>query len=324
MKRKTTSITGFLCAMALTIIPLYARAQFEEVKRIVFLGDSITYAGDYVRDVECWLLAHGKHIQVLNLGLPSETASDLTAEENAPHKQKYGFPRPMLSERLQRVLAATRPDLLFACYGMNDASSLPANDTGLQRFQTAVRHLRDEAARAGVKRIVLVTPPVFDVKANAGSNDFDPSLARYSAWLLEQRNMQGWLVVDVHGPMRTALDAARLKNPRFLFSKDGVHPGPEGHWLMAREILNQFAGAKIGEMKSSAQLFSTDGSGICSLATQRMTLLRDAWLTLTRYQRPGLAKGLPLAVAEEKEGELSARLLAMTGGNQATRNIPGR
>lgn len=322
MKRKLAYLTRLLAATVLALLPFSARAQVGEVKRIVFLGDSITYAGDYVKDVDCWLLAHGKHIEVLNLGLPSETASDLTAEENAPHKKKFGFPRPLLSERLQRVLAATRPDLVFACYGMNDGSSLPANDAGFQRFQAAIRHLRDEAARAGVKRIVLVTPPVFDAKAKAGTtNDSDPSLARYSAWLLEERDKEGWLVVDVHGPMRAALDAARQKDPRFVFSKDCVHPGPEGHWLMAREILNQFAGAKIGDLKSSAELFTAHGPEICPLATQRMTLLRDAWLTHTRHQRPGLPKGLPLAEAEKKADELAARIQALlpdaksTGGN---------
>jgi hypothetical protein len=34
-----------------------AAAMLRGVYRIVFLGDSITMAGDYVTDCECWLLA---------------------------------------------------------------------------------------------------------------------------------------------------------------------------------------------------------------------------------------------------------------------------
>src|SRR5271170_6985242 len=50
-------------------VPARAVAVLSGVHRIVFLGDSITQAGDYVTDCECWLLAHGFEIEVLNLGL---------------------------------------------------------------------------------------------------------------------------------------------------------------------------------------------------------------------------------------------------------------
>ena len=115
-------------------IPAPAKDVLPGVHRIVFLGDSITQGGDYVTDVECWLLAHGLQVEVLNLGLGSETASDLTPEENGGHLKKHGFGRPFVSERLERALAATKPDLLFACYGMNDGGSLPPDTSGTKRF----------------------------------------------------------------------------------------------------------------------------------------------------------------------------------------------
>jgi hypothetical protein len=52
--------------------PARAGARLHGVHRIVFLGDSITQAGDYVTDCECRLLAHGFGVEVLNLGLGSE------------------------------------------------------------------------------------------------------------------------------------------------------------------------------------------------------------------------------------------------------------
>ena len=39
--------------------------------------------------------------------------------------------------------------------------------------------------------------------------------------------------------MRTALDEGRAKDPAFVLARDGVHPGREGHWLMAKAILQQ-------------------------------------------------------------------------------------
>src|SRR5688500_7174596 len=88
----------------------------QDAKRIVFLGDSITAGGGYVAAFEAWLLASGKPTpMVINMGLPSETVSGLSEEGHAGG----AFPRPDLAERLERVLKTAKPDLVFACYGMN-------------------------------------------------------------------------------------------------------------------------------------------------------------------------------------------------------------
>jgi lysophospholipase L1-like esterase len=300
-------------------LPARAAAMLRGVHRIVFLGDSITQGGDYVVDCECWLLAHGFNVDVLNLGLASETASDLTPEENAAHLQSFGFGRPFVSERLGRALAATKPDLLLACYGMNDAGSLPPDATGTRRFGEAITKLRDAAAKAGVKRLVNCTPPVFDDKGDAKQKAHDENLARYTAWLLSKRAV-GWDVVDIHTPMRRALDEGRVKNPAFKFADDGVHPGREGHWLMAREILTQFFGAKLEGVACAEDLFPAHGSEIRKLVHERMVLLFDAWMTQIGHQRPSVAggpgakPGLPITEANEKAADLGKQIhLEMAG-----------
>ena len=302
--------------------PLPARAKevLPGVHRIVFLGDSITQGGDYVTDVECWLLAHGIQLEVLNLGLGSETASDLTPEENEGHLKKYGFGRPFVSERLERAMAATKPDLLFACYGMNDGGSLPPDAAGTKRFAEAITHLRAAAAKSGVKRVVICTPPVQDAKGNSKMNYHDENLARYTAWLLSKR-ADGWDVVDIHTPMRRALDEGRLKDPAFQFAKDGVHPGREGHWLMASEILSQFLGAKLDGVAAAEDLFPAHGTVIRKLVRERMVLRFNSWMTQIGHKRPGVAgapgakPGLPLAEANAKAADVAKQIqLLMTGG----------
>ncbi|MFM8981896.1 MAG: hypothetical protein ACKOLA_03140, partial [Spartobacteria bacterium] len=82
-----------------------AAMPLEGIRRIVFLGDSITQDGNYTTDVESWLISQGQRVEVLNIGLSSETATKLTAEENADHVKTFGFGRPFIGDRLDRSLA---------------------------------------------------------------------------------------------------------------------------------------------------------------------------------------------------------------------------
>jgi len=306
----------FLLAIPAEALEVPSAARLNGVKRIVFLGDSITQGGDYVTDFECWLAANHLKPEVINLGLGSETASDLTDEENAGHLKSYHFGRPFVSERLDRALAATTPDLLFVCYGMNDGSSLPSNDEGTKRFAEAITHLRDAALKSGVKRVVLCTPPVRDDKGDAALKFHDENLTRYTEWLLTKR-ADGWDVVDFHGPMRKALDGGRTKDPAFSLSKDGVHPGREGHWIMTCELLTQFLGAKLDGAASAEALFPAQGAEIRKLVDQRMHVLFNAWMSKIGHKRPGVpgapgAKpGLSIDQATESAAAISTQIEAL-------------
>ena len=288
-------------------------AVLGNVHRIVFLGDSITQGGDYVADFECWLLSQGLSIEVLNLGLGSETATELTAAENQGHKDKFGFVRPWIGERLDRALAATKPDLVIACYGMNDGGSLPADETGTKRFAEATIRLRDAALRAGARHVVLCSAPVRDTKGDPKTNVADQNLQRYAAWLMSKR-ADGWDVVDIHTPMRKALDEARAKNPAFIFAKDGVHPGREGHWLMMHELVSQYFGANLDGKTRAEDLFSAHGDEIRKLVCERKGLLFSAWMTQIGHTRPGVPggpgvkPGPKVAEAEAKAAELTKKI----------------
>src|SRR5947209_219100 len=117
------------------------------VRRVVFLGDSITYSGQYVEFLEAYLRVRdpAPHREFLDLGLPSETVSGLSEPGHAEGQ----FPRPDLHERLDRVLAKTRPDLVVACYGMNDGIYHPFGEERFQRFQEGIRFLRGRAVASG-------------------------------------------------------------------------------------------------------------------------------------------------------------------------------
>jgi len=256
-------------------LPPQASELLKDAHRVVFLGDSITMAGNYVTDVECWLLRHGTNVEIINLGLGSESGTDLTPEENAGHLKKYGFGHPAVSERLDRVLGQAKPDILFVCYGMNDCGGLPGNDAGTARYAEAMTRLRDAALKSGVKHVILCTPPFHDDGKGAASDPAEQSLARYTDWLLAKKK-EGWEVVDIHTPMRAALDAARAKDPQFLYAEDHVHPDREGHWVMARAIIRQAFGGEVPDSYCSEQLFPFLGAEIRDLVNQRQKLLFNA------------------------------------------------
>ena len=296
-----------------------AAAPLEGIQRIVFLGDSITQAGDYVTDVECWLISQGRRFEVLDIGLSSETATKLTPAENAAHTKAAGFPRPFIGDRLDRSLALTKPDLLFVCYGMNDASALPEGPEGLRRYSGDITRLRETALRAGAKRVVFCTAPVYDpVKPVApGQNPHERNLVAYRDWLLSKR-AEGWDVVDIHGPMRRDLDEARQTNPAFRLQPDGVHPDRAGHWVMAREILAQFFGADPGGISSSPEFFEKNGIAIRELACRRREILFSSLMTQIGHTRPhvpggpGAPRGPSPEVAKVQADEISRSLDSLT------------
>lgn len=280
-----------------------AAAPEVPVGRIVFLGDSITHGGTYVACFDAWMTTRHPAVdrEVLNLGLSSETVSGLSEEGHAGGR----FPRPDLHERLARVLADTQPLVIFACYGMNCGIYQPFSEERFAEYRKGILRLRKAAAARGAA-VIHITPPVYDAaRARNPSPGYNSVLGKYADWLLSRRQ-DGWLVVDLHGPMTGALRAGREKDPDFAFQKDGVHPGKDGHWFIARQLIRFFGDEEAGSAGSPEDMLGE--LGILPLVEERMKILRDAWLRKTKHQRPGLPEGLPVAEAEEQAAALTARI----------------
>ncbi len=311
-----------LCCFAGTLAAVSPSPAADDVlpgvNRVLFLGDSITYDGKYVAYVETELLVRcpQRSWEIVNCGLPSETVSGLSEDGHAGGK----FPRPDLHERLDRVLDRIKPELVFACYGMNDGIYLPPSDERFQRFQDGTRRLRQKVEACGAK-IVHLTPPVFDPlpiraklvpadKVTSGQmyEGYNEVLDRYSDWLLAQRD-RGWQVIDLHGPMKQALAAARTHDPKFTFSGDGVHPNPAGHQVMARALLQ---GLGLPEESLAAAFRQYDDATskrarLFGLVQRRMRTMTDAWLTAIGHLRP-MRPGLPLDQAQTQAAELTQQI----------------
>ena len=193
--RTVQRFNGLKAALTLLgILATVATAEPPREMRILFLGDSITYQGSYVSIIEAALITQypDNNYRVINLGLGSETVSGLSEEGHAGGR----FPRPDLNERLDRALAQNGPDLVIACYGMNDGIYLPLADDRFAAFRQGMIWLRAKVIAAGAN-IIHLTPPVFDpapipdrVKSVDGKpakfyGGYNDVLGTYAAWLME-------------------------------------------------------------------------------------------------------------------------------------------
>lgn len=288
-----------LATVALLSGPVAAQdAESLAGKRVVFLGDSITQAGGYVSFVSYYLekLHPKKDFDFLGLGLASETLSGLSEDGHAGGK----FPRPCLFERLGRVLEKAKPKVVVACYGMNDGIYQPLDDVRFAAFKMGVTKLIEQCKEAGVKEIYLVTPPIYDFAPKGTEFNYDAVLTEYAKWETELKT-PGVRVIDLHTAMRKARDARKEQ-----FSKDKVHPGDEGHLVMAQSIL-----AGLGVKVPNESLAEIQKDPLFKLVNQKRGLCAAAWMKHVGYTREATVTPQPLGTGEADAAKIQTQIDGM-------------
>ncbi|UUO04857.1 SGNH/GDSL hydrolase family protein [Blastopirellula sp. J2-11] len=264
-------------------------------KRVVFLGDSITQAGVYVTFVDYYLekLYPQQDFDIIGLGLSSETLSGLSEENHAGGK----FPRPCLFERLGRLLDKAKPDVVFACYGINDGIYQPLDSERFAAFQGGVKKLITQCQAAGVQQIYLVTPPIYDATTQPGEFNYDSVMTEYAAWEMALQ-APGVQIIDLHSAMRKARDAQTE-----VFAKDHVHPGPAGHLLMAKTILS---GLNVPLPEQSLPEIQADPlyKQVDQLRKHRST----NWMKHIGYTREKTVPPQPLGETEQAAAQMKATI----------------
>ncbi|WP_425619476.1 SGNH/GDSL hydrolase family protein [Anatilimnocola sp. NA78] len=281
----------------------------KKSQRILFLGDSITASGQYVGLFDAWLVSNRwpQTPTVINGGLASETVSGLSEDGHAGGK----FPRPDLFERLDRVLPLVKPDLVFACYGINCGIYEPFDTERFAAYQQGWQKLQDKVKAAGAK-LIIITPPFYDDLRSPKKFAYNDVLDRYSEWLVNQR-AQGWIVIDLHSAMTAAVKKQRESDPKFTLQPDGVHPNGDGHWYMAQQLIAAMGDNEVTTAKSPQDYFATRKlpAEALPLIQQRLNVLRDSYVGTAGHKRPGVAKGLPVDEANQKAAEISAKIAAL-------------
>ena len=267
-------------------------------KRVLFVGDSITQAGGYIGFTTYYLekLHPERDFDFLGLGLASETLSGLSEDGHAGGM----FPRPCLFERLGRVLEKTKPEVVFACYGMNDGIYLPLDKDRFAAFQAGVKKLIEQCQKAGAKQIFLVTPPIYDFSPKDGEFNYDSVLAEYAKW---ERTLQSpeVHVIDLHAAMRKARDGRATP-----FSGDKVHPGDDGQLFIAKTVL-----AALGVETPDATVATIKADPLFKLVEAKRGMRSAAWMKHVGYTREKTVKPEPLGAVEAEAAAVQKQIDAL-------------
>src|ERR1022692_5138502 len=221
----------------------------KDGQRIVFLGDSNTFAGKFITYLDAYLCTRfpDQRFDLINLGLPSETACGLSEAD-------HPYPRPNVHDRVDRALELARPDIVVICYGMNDGIYSPFNEERFKKYKEGITKLIAKVEKAGAKAI-LMTPAPFDptpLKEKVQRKEatkfswlrpyerYDEEvLTKYSRWLLTLREKK-YMVIDAHAALLKHIGTMRKEDPAYVVSGDGIHPNANGHLVIALEILKEW------------------------------------------------------------------------------------
>lgn len=138
--------------------PRWESFYLRDGETVVFLGDSITFAGGYIEYVDAFLATRfpTARFRLINRGMPSETVAGTSEANHQP-------PRPDLATRFERTIGPLDPDVVVACYGMNDGIYHPPDAEILKKYQAGVERLIDRVRKQTRARLVLLSPPPFDI-----------------------------------------------------------------------------------------------------------------------------------------------------------------
>ncbi len=282
--------------------------------RILFLGDSITAAAQYVNDIETALLlqAEGATVpEIVSLGLASETASGLS-------EKSHPFPRPTIHERLDRVLAAMQPDIVIACYGINDGIYQPFSEERFAAYQEGIRKLIEKSHDAGA-RIVLLTPPPYAGKKPANDDPreaseydyripfpaYDSVMARYAEWIMTLDQQNSVRSIDI----RTPMSAAREQS----YGSDPIHPNAHGHRVMAKAVLAEWSKV-VPEVEAIDLSTLTDDERwdkLHKLVAERRKVYDCKLLWEIGHKRPGTAPERSLNEAKAEAARIDEQIEGM-------------
>jgi lysophospholipase L1-like esterase len=293
-------------------------SQMTDVKRIVFLGDSITDEGTFIAYMEtcCQLHAPDIHLTFINLGVSSETASGLTEAD-------HPFPRPCIHERIERALQESKPDWVVLGYGMNDGIYSPFSTERFQAYQNgmlaAIRIIHQYGAKA-----IVMTPPPFDpepinadVLLTYGQEAYS-YMAPYAHYNDVVRYFSNWIltldstadeVVNIYDPLLQDREQELKINPAY-HSGDGIHPNSGGHWIIAKTLLSHLFHITMEQIPDFVD--QPDKSQLFQLVLQRQMLLSPAWKEHVGHTNPNKAEALPLEFALRKGEEITKQIRMIT------------
>jgi len=225
-------LAGVVALLVLSCLPA-ARAEeapkpasiLKKGQRVAIVGDSITEQKLYSRFIELYLTAclPDLDLHCIQLGWGGETA-------------------PGFLSRMNNDLMPWKPDVVTTCYGMNDGGYRAYEEGIGKRYLGAMTEIVQRLKKSGAT-VVVGGPGVVDSKYFQGGGEkpkvYNDNLHHLSEEAKKLADAEGFPHADVWGTMMTAMEKSKpvLGEAYDVGGKDGVHPGPNGHLLMAYAFL---------------------------------------------------------------------------------------
>ena len=261
-------IAAFLAVLVVAGAPAKPPSILKKGQRIAVVGDSITEQKLYSRYIELYLTAclPELDLRVIQLGWGGETAGGFAA-------------------RMNNDLMPWKPYVVTTCYGMNDGGYRKYDDSIGKRYRDAMADIVGRLKKAGAT-VVVGGPGAVDVTSFKNPNTppavYNENLSRLSGLMKDLAGQEGFPHADVHGAMISAMEKAKpaLGAGYDVCGKDGFHPGPNGHLLMAYAFLKGMGiDGQIGtitvDLKGAAA--ATEGHKVLSSEGGKVELESSKW-----------------------------------------------
>lgn len=213
--------------------PVRPRVIARESLSIVAFGDSVTL-GVHVQPGETYParlqglldLRYGRGFaEVTNAGVGGNTSAAGLA-------------------RLERDVLALKPDFVLANFGLNDSCKTAAGmyRVGPDQFRANLLEIVRRCRAAGAEPVLATITPVLDEyyfdrhprEFYEPDGGLQPLLGRYNAVIAEVAAAEGVALADWRRAMLGHEDRL-IRTEANSASRDGVHPTPEGHAVLALE-----------------------------------------------------------------------------------------
>ncbi|MDB6137932.1 MAG: GDSL-like Lipase/Acylhydrolase [Verrucomicrobiaceae bacterium] len=191
---------------------------------VAIVGDSITEQKLYSKFIETYLLASSEvsDVTCYQLGWGGETAIAFL-------------------NRMDNDLMTLKPGVVTLCYGMNDGHYVAYDESIGKGYREPLTKVVTKLKDAGA-RVVVGSPGAVDTTTfgRVGPAIYNDNLGHLRDIAHQIADASGMRFANVHDTMMASMASAKAAlGPAYAVAGgDGVHPGENGHLLMAEAFLN--------------------------------------------------------------------------------------
>ncbi len=204
---------------------LHADPLMQPNDVLAICGDSITEQRIYSVDMEDYLL------------MCQPTAGQRIAQFGWSGERAPGF-----LARLDSDVFPFKPTVATTCYGMNDGGYTALTQLTSDTYRTNQKAIIEALKKHGVRAIIIGSPKCVDstaYKRVPTADVYNKTLGALADIDKQIAAQEGIVYADVFGITTATMEKAKAKVGKdYVFAgPDGVHPGPNGHLVMAYAFL---------------------------------------------------------------------------------------